>query len=176
MSYMYHSTLEILSSHPIPPFIFPLQSLKLWHSSCKHTRKTIYFSKGLRCSIFCEASNLLRLWFLYTYELVQVAVDGDAASSYFSPLVDCSTKYVSVLSGSWDFMSVYGFILEKDNLSNLCNYPLFFPGDDESPSSVARESWIELGLFSDSKFGVDLVRLGWSRPPSILWTQEYCHK
>ena len=102
MSYMYHSTLEILSSHPIPPFIFPLQSLKLGHSSCKHTRKTIYFSKGLRCSIFCEASNLLRLGFLYTWlvELVQVAVDGDAASSYFSPLVDCSTKYVSVLSGS----------------------------------------------------------------------------
>ena len=171
MSHMYHSTLEILSSHPKPPFIFHLQSLKLGHSSCKHKRKTIYFSKGLRCSVFCEASNLLlRLWFRYTYELVQVSVDGDAASSYFSPLVDCSTNYVSVLSGSWDFMSVYGFILEEDNLANRWNYPLFFPGDDESPSSVARESWIELGLFSDSKFDVELVRLGWSRPQSILWT------
>ena len=27
MSYMYRSTLEILRFHPIPPFIFPLQSL-----------------------------------------------------------------------------------------------------------------------------------------------------
>ena len=59
-------------------------------------------SKGLRCSIFCEtASLLLRLWFLYSNEgvqLVEVSVDGDATSSYFSPVVHRSTKYVSVLS------------------------------------------------------------------------------
>ena len=32
MSYMYHSTPEILRFHPIPPLIFPLQSLKVFRT------------------------------------------------------------------------------------------------------------------------------------------------
>lgn len=33
-------------------------------------------------------------------------------------------------------MTVYGLILEEDNVSNLWNQSLFFPGDGESPSGV----------------------------------------
>ena len=100
---------------------------------------------------------LLRLWFLKFNEgvqLVKVHVCGDAPFSYFSPVVDCSLKYVSVLStekvlnsGSWDFMFVYGFIFKEDNVAHLWNLSLFFPGDSGSPPCIF--------LFSERVEGVE---------------------
>ena len=88
----------------------------------------------------------LRLWFLKFNEgvqLVKVHVCGYAPFSYFSLVVDCSLKYVFVLStekvlnsGSWDFMLVYGFILEEDYVAHLWNLSLFFLGNNGSPSCI----------------------------------------
>ena len=54
-----------------------------------------------------------------------MSVDSNAASSYFSHVDDCSSKYVSILSAE----KYIGSLL--NNVADLWNCPLFFPGDGE---------------------------------------------
>ena len=95
-------------------------------------------SQDSGCSVLDQASDLfLRFSFLHPHErvqLVEVSVDSDCVSSYFSPVGDRSTEYVSVLSlekflnpGLGEFVTVDGFVAEKDNIFDLRKGSLLFP-------------------------------------------------
>ena len=108
-------------------------------------------SQDSSCSILDQASDLfLRFSFLQPHEqvqLVEVSVNSDCASSYFSPVGDRSTEYVSVLSrekflnpGRGEFVTVDGFVAEEDNISDLRNGCLLFPCYGQPSPGVLPES------------------------------------
>ena len=95
-------------------------------------------SQDSSCSVLNQASDLfLRFGFLHPHErvqLVEVSVDSDCASSYFSPVGDRSTEYISVLPlekflnpGRGEFVGVDWFVAKEDNISDLRDSSLLFP-------------------------------------------------
>ena len=66
--------------------------------------------------------------------MTQVAVDGDDASSNFSPVFYGCSVYGAIFPleqvgdpGRGEFMFIAGLISEQHNISELRGYSLFFP-------------------------------------------------
>ena len=75
--------------------------------------------------------------------MIEVTIICNGASTNFSPVCYSSTKNVSISQGEksldpeyGEFMFVARFVDKQDNISDLRNHILLFPGDSETTSGV----------------------------------------